>query len=1084
MRRTDKRRSGRSRKPSQLALPAKLTRPEVPAIVPRPRIHDRLDGSGTCRWAWIAAPAGAGKTTLASSWVEARGLPSLWVSLDAGDADPATFFHYLGLAGRQLAGRRRVRLPPLTPEFIPGLEVFARRFFEQLFALYAEPFAVVLDNCHEVPASAPLLTGVLGALLDSLPAHGRLICLSRSTLPAALVRWSAQPGFVGLDWEDLSFTDEEALALARLAAPRAVPVIAACNQWLKGWVAGLKLVLRARPEELERLISAGATPREKLFDYFAEEVFKRSAAPRRDFLLRCAILPDMDEETVAAVGGRPDAGRALAELYAERLFIERRSLATGFSYRFHPLFRDFLRARLAQEVGPAELASLEARAAALLEARGDLEAATKVALQCADVQLLERLILKQAESLFAQGRLLTLEQWIGSLPETVRVRSPWLLYWFGVSQSLREPVRGRLTLEQAYERFQVSSETIGAWLAAAGIIYSYFIVWGTEPERAAHWVGVFQSLQLQNGGRIPPAIELQIIALLGHFASHCPEHPVTRHLVERARALAPTLSDPVQRCAIGSIAVGFLTWQGDEAAARALVEEPRRGRDENAPATMGSLVFDIWRGILLWAEGCYEQSFELLAAARQQCRKAGLQIYEWHCIVHMAMATLGAGDLERTRQLVAESFQALTPQHVVIGHMTRALQAQYLALAGDTRAAAALARCVRADGGLLSDAPSTAAFIEAFLSSVFLEAGQLDDAAECARCALEHASRLPSDRWMFDAQMLLAGIELERGAPEAALGRLRPALAIAARRNLTGGLSLYQRQRTARLLAIALRENVETEQVGKLIRRCRLPVPRDVQIAALWPVKLRINTLGRFGIEIDGQPLDRSQRAARKPLEVLKYLAGLGPGEVSLDALQSALWPLLEGDAARNAAHVAIHRLRRLLGDDGAVRVEGAAVSLDMSQAWVDAEAFRRLSARLPSLLAEGMRSRPDAERLSLELIHAYPGHFLPAEEQPWAVGVRERLRNRFRHGATALSTALERLGATEAALALNRHGADLDPHAETFHRGIIRCLLALDRHAEALHAYRCCRELLRAGLGVEPSVETQRLVRHLRAPR
>jgi ATP/maltotriose-dependent transcriptional regulator MalT len=1082
MRQPARKRTGRANRPHRLALPAKLTRPEVQAIVPRPRIYQRLDGPEVCRWAWIAAPAGAGKTTLAASWVEARGPLCLWVSLDAGDADPATFFHYLGLAGTQRPGRKRAQLPALTPEFVPGLEIFARRFFERLFALYPERFAVVLDNCHEVPPAAPLVEVLLGALIDSLPAHGRLLCLSRSPLPAALVRRSAQPGFLGFDWEDLSFTDEEAIALASIAAPRAVPAAAACNRWLKGWAAGLKLVLRALPEEVDRLLATGAVTRERLFDYFAEEVFKRSSPMRRDFLLRCAVLPDMEGETAAAAAGRPDADRALAELYAERLFIERRSLATGLSYRFHPLFRDFLRARLVQEIGPADRVALETRAAAMLEARGDLEAATAIALQAGDAELLARLILRQAETLFAQGRLLTLEQWIASLPESVRAPSGWLLYWFGVSLSLREPARGRLILEQAYERFQESAQTIGAWLAAGGIIYSYFILWGTEPERAAHWIGVFQTLQERSGGTIPPSIELQVISLLGHFASHCPEHPVSRHLVERARTLAPGLSDPVQRCAIGSIAVGFLMWQGDETAARSLIEELRRGRDEDASATLGSLVFDIWCGILLWAGGDYAQSLEWLAAARQQCRNSGLRIYEWHCVVHMAMSALGAGDLELAGKLIAESHQALTPHHIIVSHMTRALQAQYLAFCGQFGPAATLARRIRADSDLLREAPSTAAFIESFLCSALLESGALDEAAECARCALEHASRLPSDRWMFEGEMLLAGIELERGAEEATLARLRCALEIAARRDFRGGLSLYQRERTAKLLALALREGIQTEQARRLIRRCRLPVPGDAQTAAVWPVRLRISALGDFAVQIDEQPLDRSQRAARKPLEVLKYLVGVGAGEVSLDALQAALWPDLEGDAARNAAHVSIYRLRRLLGDDSAVLVQGTTIGLNTSHAWVDVEAFRRLSAHLQSSLAAGIRSRADAERMSHELLSGYPGHFLPAEEHPWAVGVRERLRSRFMHGANALSAVLERLGATEEALALNRHGADLDPHAETFHRGIIRALLALGRHAEALEAFRTCRELLRARLGVDPSTETERLVRHLRA--
>jgi LuxR family transcriptional regulator, maltose regulon positive regulatory protein len=91
-------------------------------------------------------------------------------------------------------------------------------------------------------------------------------------------------------------------------------------------------------------------------------------------------------------------------------------------------------------------------------------------------------------------------------------------------------------------------------------------------------------------------------------------------------------------------------------------------------------------------------------------------------------------------------------------------------------------------------------------------------------------------------------------------------------------------------------------------------------------------------------------------------------------------------------------------------------------------------------------------------------------------VGVREHLRSRFVHLVMDLSTALERVGAPDAAIALNRHGIELDPLAEPLHRGVIRSLISLERKAEALEAFRHCRATLLAGLRVEPSAETFRL--------
>jgi LuxR family maltose regulon positive regulatory protein len=231
----------RTRVPKQAPLPAKLTRPRAGELLPRERIFRLLDAGAGVRWTWISAPAGAGKTSLATSWIESRGCACLWYQLDAGDADPATFFHYLILHGSRVAGRKRVHLPPLTPEFLPGLDLYARRFFEQLFGLYHESFVMVLDNVHEVPADAPLMAVVLGALFESLPAHGRLLCVSRHSVPPMLVRLTTQPGFQQLRWEDMSLTEDEAFTLAKLVGTVAADIAAECNRCVRGWVAGLKL---------------------------------------------------------------------------------------------------------------------------------------------------------------------------------------------------------------------------------------------------------------------------------------------------------------------------------------------------------------------------------------------------------------------------------------------------------------------------------------------------------------------------------------------------------------------------------------------------------------------------------------------------------------------------------------------------------------------------------------------------------------------------------------------------------------------------------------------------------------------------
>jgi LuxR family maltose regulon positive regulatory protein len=77
-------------------LTTKLYRTPVMADVePRTAVLERLAQNRQRPLTLISAPAGYGKTTLASMWLEASDCPGAWVSLDEGDNDLGTFTGYL-----------------------------------------------------------------------------------------------------------------------------------------------------------------------------------------------------------------------------------------------------------------------------------------------------------------------------------------------------------------------------------------------------------------------------------------------------------------------------------------------------------------------------------------------------------------------------------------------------------------------------------------------------------------------------------------------------------------------------------------------------------------------------------------------------------------------------------------------------------------------------------------------------------------------------------------------------------------------------------------------------------------------------
>jgi DNA-binding SARP family transcriptional activator len=1057
---------------------AKLTRPSAQGLLRRPRLFAMLDAQRKGRCLWLAAPAGAGKTSLISGWVAALALGCVWYQADPGDADPATFFHYLrlGAPGRRKDGE----LPHLTPEYLPGLDVFTRRFFEAFFARFDKPFALVLDNVQDVPAAAPFHP-IVGGALHVLPPDGLLVCISREAPAPALARWQADAGFRSLGWDELRFTDEEARELARQAGEVDGERVAALNGRVRGWAAGLRLLLRAGGNDGQPHFPPQEAP-QALFDYIASEVFDRTPDAFQDFMLRTAVLTRIDPGVARELSGHPQAAQTLDWLHRRRLFTELRPQpGSKAAYEYHPLMREFLLDRAQKRFGAEQFQALQARAGSLVESAGEIDAAAALWIGAQDWPALTRLICRHAPALLAEGRIATVEEWILAVPDSVRATAPWLLYWLGSCQGFRDPVLARTNLESAYGRFKAAGETTAMYLALAGILLGFFNQWG-ELRSLDRWIGEFDEQLAGTGGELPSAAEIPMLNACLAIMMRRPDHPMLPRFAGRAQSLMRGVQDANQLFALASFALMFLIWSGDLSKAREVCSDlVPKAMSGGAPLARSQI--GLWAGCVMWQEAEHDAAVAALNEAIALGRRSGMNVLDSTLHIHLAYTALSAMDADAADRVLDATLPLLRPERAIDIQNYHSLRAGALLARGRLADAIPKARqsldAVRATG-----APFGEATYRIQLGQMLMLDGQHREAREHFAWTLDFAQRmLPSDLLKFQALVGLAYSRLDAGEDDAGLATLREALGVGSRQNYMNCHPLWIPKVMSRLCARALEAGIEVEYVRRLIRKRGLIPPDDCLDLPDWPFRLRVHTLGRFAVVIEGEALRSSAKAQKKPLDLLKALIALGGRGVSIRTIAADLWPDLEGDAAENAFHLALHRLRKLLGDEEALVLQDGRLSVDARRLWVDAWAFERLAGRAGSVAGNGSDvETPAIASLAARLLRSYPGHFLGEEDAAWAIAPRERLRSKYLRAVASLGGALETARHFDEAADLYRRALEMDALAEGFYLGLMRCLGALDRRAEALATYRRASEVFSVVLGVQPSAEMQAAYRALQA--
>lgn len=1061
--------------------------------IERPELTERLTDSLDRGSVVLVADAGFGKTTALEQALGRRSGPVVWLRTARTDRDPGR------LVGR-LVEAIRAELPGVAEDYAERLaaaiepldaEAVARSLVDDLGRLLVEPLVVVIDDAERLERTPAL--AIVNVLLEGSGELLRVGVCSRRALGIKLARLKAAGRMTELGPADLAFSPAECGSCLRLARGQepSSDEAEALFATTEGWPLGVALAAAAGAGS-EQVPARG---REAIFQYLAEEVFDGLEPGLQQRLLDASIVDELDAGLERALG-LPDSFDGQVE--AAGIFVRR----FGGSYALHPLLREFLRVRLAEERGVTERADLHLRAA-------DAFAASGRAVDAIEHRLAAGSFDSAADAVAAHGILLagtapeTVAGWLDRLPDELRARPMLRLLAgrlamgkgsfdlaiehcrAGVSGLEREGVHeallwsARLALTDSYI---AAIDLDSAAVASAGAGEA-----GPEAGPAAVFcalahAAVLARIGADNSDRaldvalgLPRGQEL-LGPGLSAFQAHYRDLP--------AGHLDDALDHVEQGIAALEAADAFnrlpyvLVFKMAVHEARGELEQALETFDATlAAAQRSGLAGYIGAGARLAAA----TMFALLGRpeeARVQLERVDRDWSSWAgCDKHAARAVLAARDGDTT-VAVAESTRALDeaermpafdrvrPAAVLApvlcdagepGIARAALEAVLEALGpGESRARArtALACVLHRDGDAeAGHAALAAAFDEAGPAARFLLRAEWPQVEQVLWSALEAGAVDPATGVETLAAAFPGGPQVvalvehpEPAVREAALAAAaaagRPeALATLAERGTGAGLDRLKRH----------------------------------------PPPLAFRTLGGFEIRRGAYAVDPALWERKVAERVVRFLLVRRGELVPEDELLEAFWPEKPPGSARRGLQTAISSARAVIDlpwEETRLDVHERAYSLTLRDGdRLDAAGFE-IAARRALAVSGGERvaALEAAARL-------WTGEPLPEERySDWAASWRERLTSLHGDVLGALAKAHSGAGEHAAAVRAARALVDLDPLDEHAQRLLMGAYAGAGRRGAALRQFLECRRALVDQLGIEPDAETLALHRRILA--
>jgi predicted ATPase/DNA-binding SARP family transcriptional activator len=246
-----------------------------------------------------------------------------------------------------------------------------------------------------------------------------------------------------------------------------------------------------------------------------------------------------------------------------------------------------------------------------------------------------------------------------------------------------------------------------------------------------------------------------------------------------------------------------------------------------------------------------------------------------------------------------------------------------------------------------------------------------------------------------------------------------------------------------------------------------------------------LQVLGPFQLIRDGRVMTAEATPVGKVRELLLFL--VLHEHVTKEDVGLALWPDASPAQVRNAFHVTLHHLRRILGPEQWIVFDRNGYRLDRAPAGdvvmdVDVDAVLAWSARLRQASRRQQLLEPSELALARTAFDRSRGDLAQnVVAEDWLVVHQDRLRTAWADGMDALAAQYQSRAQFQEVVAVCEQLVAREPLREGAHRLLMQALASLGEPARALAHFDSLTDLLQREVGARPAAETRALAEQIR---